>query len=114
MKRLNPMHSLNTLLPLLALALALAASAHATAAPFLVEDGRPRAEIVIAENPARMARVAAQAFRQQIEKISGARLPIVTRPSGKAVKVFIGASDACPVKADGLRHGAYRISTGAD
>jgi hypothetical protein len=81
---------------------------------FLVENGQPRAEIVIAENPTRMARVAAQEFRQQMEKISGARLPIVTQPTGKAVKVFIGASDACPVKAEGLRDGAYRIATGAD
>jgi hypothetical protein len=59
---------------------------------FLVENGQPRAEIVIAEKPTRMQRVAAHEFRQQIEKISGAKLPIVTQPSGKAVKVFIGAS----------------------
>jgi hypothetical protein len=86
----------------------------ALAQPFLVENGQPRAEIVIAEKPTRMQRVAAHEFRQQIEKISGARLSIVTQPSGKAVKVFIGASEACPVKADGLKDGAYRIASGAD
>ncbi|MBL9132647.1 MAG: hypothetical protein JNG86_15685, partial [Verrucomicrobiaceae bacterium] len=86
----------------------------ALAQPFLVENGQPRAEIIIAEKPARMQRMAAHEFRQQIEKISGARLPIITQPTGKAVKIFIGASDACPVKADGLKNGAYRIATGAD
>lgn len=86
----------------------------ALAQPFLVENGQPRAEIVIAEKPTRMQRVAAHEFRQQIEKISGARLPIVTQPSGKAVKVFIGASAQAPVKADGLKDGAYRITSGAD
>lgn len=84
------------------------------AQPFIVENGQPRAEIVIAEKPSRMQRVAAHEFRQQIEKISGARLPIVTRPSGNAVKVFIGVSESCPVKVDGLKDGAYRIASGAD
>ena len=81
---------------------------------FLVENGQPRAEIVISDKPTRMQRVAAHEFRLQIEKISGARLPIVTQPSGKAVKVFIGASEQSPVKAEGLKNGAYRIATGAD
>jgi hypothetical protein len=81
---------------------------------FLVENGQPRAEIVISDKPTRMVRVAAHEFRIQIEKISGARLPIVTQPSGNAVKVFIGASAQNPVKADGLQHGAYRIVTGTD
>ena len=94
--------------------LSLIFSTTALAQPFLVENGQPRAEIVIAEKPTRMQRVAAHEFRQQIEKISGAKLPIVTQPSGKAVKVFIGASTSCPVKADGLKDGAYRIASGAD
>lgn len=80
----------------------------------LVENGQPRAEIVISDNPTRMVRVAAHEFRQQIEKISGARLPIVTKPTGNAVKVFIGTSADNPVKADGLKDGAYRIQSGDD
>lgn len=87
-------------------------------APFaqavLVENGLPRAEIVISDKPTRMQRLAAHEFRQQIEKISGARLPIVTRSAGKGVKVFIGASESSPVKSEGLKDGAYRIATGAD
>jgi len=81
---------------------------------FLVENGQPRAEIIIAENPTRMQRVAAQEFRTNIEKISGARLPILTQPSGKAVKVFIGESAHNPVKAEGLKEGAYRMQSGPD
>ena len=81
---------------------------------FIVEDGKPRAEIVISETPTRMQRVAAHEFQMQIEKISGARLPIVTQSMDVGVKIFIGASPENPVKADGLKYGAYRIATGAD
>ncbi|MBT5019198.1 MAG: DUF4838 domain-containing protein [Planctomicrobium sp.] len=81
---------------------------------YIVEDGEPRAEIVISETPSRMQRVAAHEFRMQIEKISGARLPIVTEPTGKAVKIFIGASPKHRVETEGLKFGAYRIVTGED
>ncbi|MGV3662518.1 MAG: DUF4838 domain-containing protein [Prosthecobacter sp.] len=81
---------------------------------FLVEEGRSHAEIVIAETPTRMQRVAAHEFRTNIEKMTGARLPIVTQPTGNAVKVFIGASKLNPVQADGLKEGAYRIQSGDD
>ena len=78
------------------------------------EDGKPGAEIIISVNPTRMQRVAAHEFRSNIEKITGARLPIVTGPSGKFVKVFIGASPHNPATTDGLKHGAYRITSGPD
>ena len=84
------------------------------AGAFLTENGEPRAEIIISEKPQRSARLAAQELQDQIVKISGARLPILTQPTGKAVKVFVGASALSPVRADGLQHGAYRIVTGAD
>ncbi len=97
----------------LAAALLTLSSLHA-ADVVLVQDGQPHAEIILADNPTRMQRVAAQEFRTNIEKISGARLPIVTQPSGKAVKVFIGASALNPLKAEGLKDGAYRIQSGDD
>jgi len=50
---------------------------------FLVRNGRPLAEIVIDEKPQRSTRLAAHALRTYVEKISGARLGIVT----EAVKV---------------------------
>jgi len=46
-----------------------------SAESFLVRDGRPQAEIVIAEHPARMARHAANELQTYVEKISGAKLP---------------------------------------
>ena len=85
-----------------------------SAEPFIVENGAPKAEIILSDSPTRMQRVAAEEFRTQIEKISGARLPIVTEPSGEAVKIFIGASEHNPVDAEGLKYGAYRITTGPD
>ena len=81
---------------------------------FLVENGQPRAEIIISDKPQRSTRLAAQELQDQIVQISGARLPIVTQPTGKAVKIFVGASAKSPIKAEGLQHGAYRIATGAD
>ena len=60
---------------------------------FLVENGQPRAEIVIAQKPQRSVRVAAQDLQTYLEKISGAKLPIVTEPSGDGVaKLFLGKS----------------------
>lgn len=85
---------------------------------FLVEDGKPSSVIVISDTPTRMQRVAAEEFRSQIEKISGARLPIVTAEAAASdtgqVKIYIGASAGSPVNADGLKAGAYRISSGPD
>ncbi|HPZ83807.1 MAG TPA: hypothetical protein PL064_10245, partial [Thermogutta sp.] len=99
---------------ILILAMVLPSSLWASDDLVLVENGRPRAEIIIAERPDRMARMAAHELRETIEKISGARLPIVTAPTGKAVKVFVGASKHNPITADGLRYGAYRIASGPD
>lgn len=81
---------------------------------FIVENGIPTAEIILSESPTRMQRVAAEEFRTQIEKISGARLPILTAPTGGSVKIFIGASEHNPVDAEGLKDGAYHIKTGPD
>ena len=58
----------------------------------------PRSEIILAEQPARSVRLAAANLQESIEKISGARLPIVTRPTGNAVKIFIGASAVLSVQ----------------
>ena len=102
-----------TLKFLAALLLSPLATLHA-ADTFLVENGLPRAEIIISDKPTRMARLAAQELQDQIVKISGARLPIVTQPTGKAVKIFVGVSAQSPIKAEGLQHGAYRIAKGAD
>jgi tetratricopeptide (TPR) repeat protein len=84
---------------------------------FLVEDGQPRAEIVIAENPQRTVRVAARDLQRYVQKMSGAPLPIVTTPTGTVAKLFVGRSphtDRLGVTAQGLKDGAYRIASGGD
>ncbi len=87
-----------------------------SAAPFLVEDGTPRAEIVIAERPTRSARLAAADLQRYVEKISGARLPIVTSPTdGGTVRVYVGRSphtEELGITAEGLKDGAYRMVSG--
>ncbi len=108
------MTAMKTTLSLFAVLLLAPLSVLHAADMFIVKDGKPWAEIVISATPTRMQRVAAHEFRMQIEKISGARLPIVTSPSAKSVKVFIGESEHNPVKADDLKNGAYRIVTGPD
>ncbi len=87
------------------------------AAPWIVENGEPQAEIVIAQQPARSVRLAAADLQNSVEKISGARLPIVNEPSGKAVKLFVGGSpgtDKLKITAEGLKYGAYRLVSGGD
>lgn len=90
----------------------------AAADSFLVERGRPRAEIVIAERPARSARLAAHELQAYIEKLSGARLDIVTQPSGNfPVSVFIGRSshtDQRKLDVENLKFGAFRMVSGAN
>ena len=90
---------------------------HAAAAAFLVENGRPRAEIIIAEQPTRMQRLAAHELRSTVEKITGARLPIVTSPHAGVAHVFVGRSahtEALKVTAGDLKDGAYRMVTSDD
>lgn len=90
----------------------------ALAAPFLVENGQPRAEIVIGEAPGRMAVFAAGELQRHIQQISGAELPVVGSPTGALpVKVYLGKT-ACAgepkLSTDGLMHGAFRVSSGDD
>lgn len=84
---------------------------------FIVENGEPRAEIVISAKPERSVRLAAGDLQSYVQKMSGARLPIVTEPTGKAVKLFVGRSphtDKLGITADGLKFGAYRLVSGDD
>ncbi len=82
---------------------------------FIVEDGQPRAEIVIAAQPQRAVRLAAHDLQTYVKKLSGAHLPIVTTPGEQAVKIFVGQSehtDRLQVTAAGLQDGAYRMASG--
>jgi hypothetical protein len=93
------------------------AAAAGGAERFIVRDGRPEAEIVIAERPQRTVRLAADELQTVVKQITGARLPIVTKPSAGAVKLFVGRSsytDELKITADELKFGAYRLVSGDD
>jgi hypothetical protein len=96
----------------------LAASDGKSTQPFIVEQGQPKAEIVIAPDPPRSTHLAARELQVYIEKISGARLAIVNAPSGKGlVKLFVGESvhtKQLKINSDGLQNGAYRLMSGSD
>jgi len=105
---------------LTALLLAPLAALHAAdASPVtLTEGGVARAEIIVAKDRPRMVTLAALELRHFVEKMSGARLPIVTEgTAGNLVKIYIGRSegtDKLGVTAEGLRDGAYRVVSGPD
>lgn len=88
----------------------------AGAQAFLVAEGQPHAEIVIAEQPARMVKVAAGELQSYVEKISGARLEITTMPSGgDVIPIYVGKSactDKLNISDTDLLHGAFRMVSG--
>jgi len=101
-----------------ALAAALLASAVSllTAAPFIIEDGKPRAEIILTENAPRKTQLAAQELQIYLEKITGAKLPIQPDPSGEdTVAIYVGRhefTDDQSIEVDDLDHEAFRILSG--
>lgn len=97
-------------------AVSMAIVPHAAAADWLVHEGNGHATIVIAEQPSRMARLAASELQSYITKITGARLPIATEPDATSVAIYVGRSKHTAklgLHDDDLQHGAYRIATGA-
>lgn len=89
-----------------------------TGAPWLVENGKPRAAILIAEEPTRSARLGATELQTYLEKISGARLEILTTPPDDLpLRIFVGESDAAReagVTAEGLPRDAFHLRSGSD
>ncbi|WP_198000791.1 DUF4838 domain-containing protein [Gimesia fumaroli] len=83
---------------------------------FLVEQGQPRAEIIISSKPPRTTRLAAQELQTYLEKISGTKLQIVTEPTGSMpVSIFVGRSahtEQRGITDTELKFGAYRIVSG--
>lgn len=83
---------------------------------FIVENGKPLAEIVIAKEAPRSTHLAARELQTYIEKISGAKLAMVTEPSAdKPVKLYVGQSPSTEklgITSEGLEYGAYRIVSG--
>lgn len=94
-----------------------AAGVAAGAEAYIVKEGKPLAEIVIAEKPARMTAFAARELREHVEKITGARLPVVTNPAPGSIRLYVGPSahtESLKLATNGLAHGAYRMASGPD
>ena len=98
------------------LLLAVLLSPDAAGETFIIKDGQPRAEIVIAEKPTRTAKLASTELQRFIQRISGAAVQIVTAPTDAfPVKVYVGRSpetDRLKLRDDDLRHGAFRMVSG--
>lgn len=97
---------------------ALVSASAVGATPWIVEDGQPRAEIVIAEKPARAAEFGASELQTYVEKITGCRLEIVAAPTDSVpVQIYIGESIAARrmgVSAEGLTRDSFRMVSGPD
>ncbi len=60
----------------------------------LVKDGKPVAEIVMPENALSSVNLAAEDLQKHLELISGAKLPIVTKPTDDVRnKIYVGESE---------------------
>jgi len=82
---------------------------------FIVKDGRPQAQIIIAPDPPRTVHLAARELQVYLKKISGAELDIVTRPGDRPVRIYVGESDhtrRLGIRSDDLPYGAYRMVSG--
>ena len=86
--------------------------------PYLVKDGKPYADIVIADKPPRMVKLAAAELQTYIEKISGAKLAITNAPGSDApAHIYVGRSvetDKLKISDEGLKGGAFRMFSGKD
>ncbi len=83
---------------------------------FLVKEGQPLANIVIAEKPPRMVKLAAKELQAYIEKISGAKLAITNAPGTSVpAHIYVGRSaetDTLKITDEGLKYGAFKMVSG--
>ncbi|MFA7160016.1 MAG: DUF4838 domain-containing protein, partial [Kiritimatiellia bacterium] len=92
------------------------ASLSASAKSYLVKDGQPKADIVIADKPTRAAKLAANELALHLFKISGAQLAVTNAP-GKDVQIhiYVGRSDwtdKAGVAVDDLKKDMYKVVSG--
>lgn len=73
---------------------------------------------MLAEDAPRSTRFAARDLQTYIEKMTGAKLAVLSSPSGKGlVKLFVGESEgtrSLNLSTKGLEHGAYQLVSGSD
>ena len=79
----------------------------------LVKDGQPVAEIITKESPPPSILLAAQELQNHLEKISGAKLPIVTKASPDVKNhIYVGENDytrKIGVNLDDVRNNGFKI-----
>ena len=89
-----------------------------SAETYLVQDGKAKAEIVLSPKPGRAAEFGAQELQTYLEKISGARLKIVTEPTAETlVKIYVGESERAwdvGITSKGLKRDAFKMVSGAN
>ncbi len=85
---------------------------------YLVKDGKPCADIVISDKPARAVKLASAELQTYIEKISGAKLAITNTPGADVpAHIYVGRSaetDKIKISDEGLKGGAFRMVSGKD
>jgi hypothetical protein len=85
-------------------------------AGYLVKDGQPQADIIIAEKPPRAVKLAAAELQTYIEKITGAKIPVLTVPgTNVSAHIYVGRSehtDKLNISDEGLKYGAFRMVSG--
>lgn len=84
----------------------------------IVDDGVPKAKIVIAEKPSRTTKLAARELQSYVAKISGATLPIGSKSDDRyPVTIYVGRgeeTEALGVNCRNLKHGAFKMVSGDD
>lgn len=96
------------------LTMPMTASARAAA---IVDKGTVHAEIVVADTPARMTKLAAKELQSSLAKMTGGTLPIVTERTPGRAAIFVGRSrhtEALGLSTEGLEHGGFRMESGTD
>lgn len=86
------------------------------AGEWLVHDGEALAQIVVAAEPPRTVRLAADELQGYLAKISGAEVAIVTEPVEGLRRIYVGRSgytDELGIGTEDLDYGAFRMVSGA-
>lgn len=87
---------------------------HAEEPILLIEDGAPRVEILIAEEPARSVALAAAELQEYLNKMSGAEVAVVHEQGEMPYRIYVGqspATEAMGIDAEELARDAFIMRT---
>ncbi len=118
MNNINRIISLKGILLLMLGSIACLPAGSVRGEAYLVQDGKPGADIVISDKPARAVKLASAELQTYLEKISGAKLAITTTPGTDVpAHIYVGRSDYTDklnISDEGLKSGAFRMVSGKD